>query len=67
MEKKMSSSKTHDESNKLLKEAYKCKPGNLKPLLQKIESEIKNSSNIDSMLLRAKLVVTSKIASTNSK
>lgn len=63
----MNSPKTHKESNKLLKEAYKCKPGNLKPLLQKIESEIKNNSNVDNILLRAKLVVTSKIASTNSK
>ena len=60
----MSSPKTQD---KLLKEAYRCKPRNLEALLQKIESEIKNNHNVDNILLRAKLVVTSKIASINSK
>jgi hypothetical protein len=63
----MNSPKTHDELNKLLEEAYVCKPSNLEALLQKIESEIKNSSNVDNILLRAKIVVTSKIASINSK
>lgn len=67
MEKKMSSPKTQDKLNKLLKEAYRCKPSDLEALLQKIESEIKNNHNVDSILLRAKIVVTSKIASINSK
>ena len=50
-----------------LDEAYKCEPSNLEFLLQKIELEIKNSDNVDNILLRAKMVVTSKIALINSK
>lgn len=63
----MNSPKTHDELNKLLNEAYRCKPQNLESLLQKIELEIKNSNNADNILLRAKMIVTSKIALINSK
>jgi predicted Zn-dependent protease with MMP-like domain len=62
----MNSPKTHDELNKLLNEAYRCKPENLQSLLQKIELEIKNN-NADNILLRAKMIVTSKIALINSK
>lgn len=67
LENKMNSSKTREELNKILKEAYQCKPGDLEALLQKIELEIKNSDNADNILLRAKTVVTSKIALINSK
>ncbi|MGZ7049508.1 MAG: hypothetical protein ACXVHO_05835 [Methanobacterium sp.] len=63
----MNAPKTHDELNKLLNEAYRCKPDNLESLLQKIELEIKNSNNVDNILLRAKTIVTSKIALLNSK
>lgn len=63
----MNSPKTHEELNKLLNEAYRCKPQNLESLLQKIELEIKNSNNVDNILLRAKMIVTSKIALINSK
>lgn len=58
----MKSSKTHDELNKILQEAYRCKPRDLEVMLQKIELEIKNSHNVDNILLRAKMIVTSKIA-----
>ena len=47
--------------------AYKCKPSDLESLLQKIELEIKNSDHIDKSLLRAKTVVTSKLALHYSK
>ncbi len=56
-----------DISNNFLDEAYKCKPVNLEFLLQKIEFEIKNRGYSDSILLRAKTVVTSKMALINSK
>lgn len=56
-----------DISNNFLDEAYKCKPVNLEPLLQKIEFEIKNRGYADSVLLRAKTIVTSKMALINSK
>ncbi|OEC88475.1 MULTISPECIES: hypothetical protein [Methanobacterium] len=54
-------------SSKFLDDAYKCKPNNLGFLLQKIEYEIQNRDHADSILLRAKTVVTSKIALMNSK
>ncbi|MEN6552531.1 MAG: hypothetical protein ABFC34_06545 [Methanobacterium sp.] len=54
-------------SSKFLDDAYKCKPDNLGHLLQKIEYEIQNRDHADSILLRAKTVVTSKIALINSK
>lgn len=54
-------------SNDFLNEAYKCKPQDLKSLLQKIEFEIKNNDYIDRSLLRAKTVVTSKLALHYSK
>ncbi|MGB9937290.1 MAG: hypothetical protein ACPK7O_06180 [Methanobacterium sp.] len=57
----------YDELNNILKEAYRCKPQNLESLLQKIELEIKNSDHVDNILLRAKTVVTSKIALSHSK
>ncbi|WP_414469102.1 hypothetical protein [Methanobacterium sp. ACI-7] len=63
----MNPSPKYDELNKILKEAYRCKPQNLESLLQKIELEIKNSDHVDNILLRAKTVVTSKIALSNSK
>lgn len=54
--------KPKNTSLKLLNEAYKCKPADLESLLEKIELTIKNSEHIDKTLLRAKTVVTSKIA-----
>ncbi len=63
----MNQSKTHHELDKILNDAYRCKPGDLEQMLQKIELEIKNSHNPDSILLRAKMIVTSKIALINSK
>jgi hypothetical protein len=54
-------------SSKFLDDAYKCKPNNLGHLLQKIEYEIQNRDHTDNILLRAKTVVTSKIALVNSK
>ncbi|MGB9980519.1 hypothetical protein [Methanobacterium sp.] len=56
-----------DMANDFLDAAYKCKPDNLEPLLQKIELEIKNSNHVDKTLLRAKTVVTSKLALHYSK
>ncbi|MDI6724487.1 MAG: hypothetical protein QMD61_07555 [Methanobacterium sp.] len=46
----------------LLNEAYKCKPSDLESLLGKIELAVKKSEHVDEELLRAKLVVTSKLA-----
>ena len=63
----MDQSKTYAELNELLNEAYHCKADNLEELLQKIELEIKNSHNVDNILLRAKTIVTSKLALINSK
>lgn len=63
----MQSPKTYDDLDKILEEAYHCKPENLEEFLKKIELEIKNSNNVDNILLRAKTVVTSKIACMNSK
>ncbi len=54
-------------SMQLLNQAYKCKAANLEALLEKIEFAIKNSNNVDKVLLEAKLVVTSKIAVNNRK
>lgn len=51
-----------DTATTFLDAAYKCKPANLESLLQKIEFEIKNSDHVDKNLLRAKTVVTSKLA-----
>lgn len=56
-----------DMANNFLDAAYKCKPADLEPLLHKIELEIKNSDHIDKTLLRAKTVVTSKLALHYSK
>lgn len=56
-----------DISNNFLNEAYKCKTSDLESLLQKIETEIKNSDHIDKNLLRAKTIVTSKLALRYSK
>ncbi len=49
----------------LLEAAYKCKPADLKVLLEKIELAIKNSDSSDNVLFRAKTVVTSKLACHN--
>ncbi|MEN6553936.1 MAG: hypothetical protein ABFC34_13740 [Methanobacterium sp.] len=49
-------------SHKLLNKAYKCKPDDLEYLLKEIELSIKNSGYNDKVLLRAKTVVTSKLA-----
>jgi len=54
-------------SSKFLDNAYKCKPNDLRPLLQKIEYEIQNRNHADNILLRAKTIVTSKMALINSK
>jgi hypothetical protein len=59
--------KNRNTSNNLLNEAYRCKPADLELLLEKIEIAIKNSENIDKALLRAKTVVTSKLAVNNCK
>ncbi|MBI5681321.1 MAG: hypothetical protein HZC47_10535 [Methanobacterium sp.] len=63
----MKNNNNDEKSNKILDNAYKCKPNDLEQLLHKIESEIKNSAYVDNILLRAKTVVTSKIALMNSK
>ena len=63
----MDQSKTYAELNELLDKAYHCKPDNLENLLQQIELEINNCHSVDNMLLRAKMIVTSKIALINSK
>ncbi len=63
----MYQSRTYAELNELLDEAYHCKADDLQDLLQKIELEIKNSHSTDNILLRAKMIVTSKIAQINSK
>lgn len=54
-------------SNTFLDAAYKCKPSNLESLLVKIENEIKSKDYKDNILLRAKTVVTSKLALYYSK
>ena len=54
-------------STSFLNAAYKCKPADLESLLVKIESEIKNKDYKDNILLRAKTVVTSKLALHYSK
>lgn len=54
--------KTKKASQELLNKAYKCKPTDLILLLKEIELAIKNSKNVDKLLLRAKSVVTTKIA-----
>lgn len=46
----------------LLNKAYKCKPADLESLLEEIELAIKNRGHSDKVLLRAKTVVTSKLA-----
>ena len=46
----------------LLNKAYKCKPADLESLLKEIELAIKNSKHRDKVILRAKTVVTSKLA-----
>lgn len=56
-----------DIASDFLDAAYKCKPHNLEPLLQKIELKIKNSDHTDKTLLRAKTIVTSKLALYYSK
>jgi hypothetical protein len=56
-----------DIASDFLDAAYKCKPDNLEPLLKKIELKIKNSDHADKVLLRAKTVVTSKLALYYSK
>lgn len=57
----------NDVSNYFLNAAYKCRPTELEFLLLKIENEIKNQKYKDNILLRAKTVVTSKLALYNSK
>ena len=56
-----------DISNRFLDAAYKCKPENLESLLVEIENEIKKKDYTDNILLRAKTVVTSKLALYYSK
>lgn len=56
-----------DMATTFLDAAYRCKSSDLESLLQKIELEIKNSDHIDKSLLRAKTVVTSKLALHYSK
>lgn len=51
-----------DNFHNLLNRAYKCRPTDLESLLEEIELAIKNSDHIDKVLLRAKTVVTSKLA-----
>jgi len=47
----------------LLDMAYKCKPADLESMLERIELAIKNSELTDKSLLRAKTVITCKLAS----
>lgn len=56
-----------DMTQNLLNKAYKCKPGDLESLLKEIELAIKNSKHKDKVLLRAKTVVTSKLAAYRCK
>jgi len=56
-----------NKSQNLLNEAYKCKPADLEPLLEKIEKAIQISEYVDEDLLRAKVVVTSKLAAYTCK
>ena len=51
----------------LLNKAYKCKSTDLESLLKEIELAIKNSDHIDKVLLRAKTIVTSKLAAYSCK
>ncbi len=57
----------NDESTRFLDAAYKCKPTDLESLLAEIEKEIKKNNYADNTLLRAKTVVTSKLALYYSK
>lgn len=57
----------NDISTTFLNAAYKCKPSDLESLLFKIEKEIKNKDYKDNILLRAKTIVTSKLALHYSK
>lgn len=59
--------KPKNTSQELLNKAYKCKPADLESLLEKIELAIKNSEHIDKTLLRAKTIVTSKLAVNHCK
>lgn len=52
---------TNNKSYNLLNKAYKCRPDDLESLLEEIEFAIKNSDQVDKVLLRAKTVVTSKL------
>ena len=54
--------KSKNIAQSLLDKAYKCRPTDLELLLEEIELAIKNSDHIDKVLLRAKTVVTSKLA-----
>lgn len=63
----MDNTNSIDVASALLDEAYKCEPLNLEFLLQKIELEIRNSDYVNKSLLRAKTVVTSKLALYYSK
>ena len=56
-----------DISTRFLDAAYKCKPTDLESLLAEIEKEIKKKDYTDNNLLRAKTVVTSKLALYYSK
>lgn len=58
--------KSNIERYDIIEEVNHCKDEDLDALLQKIESEIKNSEIKDRILLSAKTMVTSKIALRNS-
>ncbi len=58
---------TKNTSEYLLNKAYKCKSTELENLLQEIELAIQKSEKKDNVLLRAKTVVTSKLAVNNCK
>jgi hypothetical protein len=51
----------------LLKEVNRCKPHELENLLKKIQVRIEHSKEKDINLLSAKTMITSRLASTNSK
>lgn len=57
----------NDTSASFLNAAYKCRPADLESLLLKIENEIKKKDYKDNIILRAKTVVTSKLALQYSK
>ncbi len=55
------------DTKEILKEVSKCKPGELKELLKRIETEIEKSKSKNEDYLMAKIITTSRLASMRSK